>query len=361
VNAPAFDPQALRREWQDIAARAAALAQALPAVPTAPAGAPRDAVWTRGRTTLYRYRANAADHTGAGRSRRRPLLIVFALVNRPDVLDLQPGRSLIRGLLAQGLDVYLIDWGRADAADRTLGLDDFLDGALDGAVSHILAGTDDLGALDLLGVCQGGTMSLCYTALHPDRVANLVAMITPVDFRTPDNLLSYWAQGLDVDRIANAGNVPGALLNGLFLAQKPFRLMHQKYFHALDLAYDPAGLESFVRMERWIFDCPDHPAEVFRAFVRDLYQQNRLARGAFEVGGRRVDLRAITQPVLNIYGAKDHLVPPSASIPLGRLIGSRDYTPLELDAGHIGMYVSRAARALPAQIAAWLARSGDRT
>jgi len=355
VIAPAFDPQALRREWQDLAARAAALAQALPAVPTAPAGAPRDAVWTRGKTTLYRYRAQGAR--GAG----RPLLIVFALVNRPDVLDLQPGRSLIRGLLAQGLDVFLIDWGRADAADRALGLDDFLDGALDGAVSHMLAGTEGANGIDLLGVCQGGTMSLCYTALHPARVANLVTMITPVDFRTPDNLLSTWAQGLDVDRIANAGNVPGALLNALFLAQKPFRLMHQKYFHALDLAHDLAGLESFVRMERWIFDSPDHPAEVFRSFARDLYQQNRLVRGSFEVGGRRVDLRAITQPVLNVYGAKDHLVPPSASIPLGRLVGSRDYTALELDAGHIGMYVSRAAGALPARIASWLARAQGST
>lgn len=350
MNAAAFDPEALRREWLDLAARAAALAQALPAVATAPAGAPRDAVWARGKATLYRY------HAPAARVGRRPLLIVFALVNRPDILDLQPGRSLIRGLLAQGLDVFLIDWGRADAADRARGLDDFLDGALDGAISHLLAGSDGLDTIDLLGICQGGTMSLCYTALHPERVANLVTMITPVDFRTPDNLLSSWAQGLDVDRIAGAGNVPGALLNALFLALKPFRLMHQKYFHALDLAYDPAQLETFVRMERWIFDSPDHPAEVFRAFARDLFQQNRLVRGTFEVGGRRVDLRAITQPLLNVYGTKDHLVPPSASIPLGRLVGSRDYTALELDTGHIGMYVSRAAQSLPASIAAWLAQ-----
>jgi polyhydroxyalkanoate synthase len=352
VSAPAFDPESLRREWLELAQRGAALAQALPQVPTNSAGAPRDAVWARGKVTLYRYRATALSR------HRRPLLVVFALVNRPDVLDLQPGRSLIRGLLAQGLDVHLIDWGRAEAADRALGLEHYLDACLGGAIEHLCDKHASVDAVDLLGVCQGGTLTLCYTALHPERVANLVTMITPVDFRTQDNLLSTWAQGLDVELIARNGNVPGALLNALFLAQKPFRLMHQKYFHLLDLAHDPAQLESFVRMERWIFDSPDHPAQVFRAFAKDLYQENRLVRGTFEVAGRRVNLRDIVQPVLNVYGTKDHLVPPSASIPLGQHVGSRDYTALALEAGHIGMYVSRAAQALPARIAEWLMARG---
>jgi polyhydroxyalkanoate synthase subunit PhaC len=68
-----------------------------------------------------------------------------------------------------------------------------------------------------------------------------------------------------------------------------------------------------------------------------------------------VDLRRITQPVLNIYASKDHLMPPSASVPLARLVGSADYTALAIEVGHIGMYVSaRAQREVPSKIAAWL-------
>ena len=94
----------------------------------------------------------------------------------------------------------------------------------------------------------------------------------------------------------------------------------------------------------------------FQEFVTGLYQGNRLARNQFEIGGRNVDLRALTLPVLNLIGSKDHLVPREASLALGRLIGSKDYTAMEFALGHIGMYVSaRAQREVPASIARWLA------
>lgn len=349
MTATAFDSPGWQREWLELASRGAVLAQTLATLAPEPAGAARDAVWAHGKSTLYRYRACTES------SSRRPLLVVFAMVNRPDVLDLQPDRSLIRGLLGKGIDVYLIDWGRADRADRKLGLDHYLGQCMDGAVAHMLAANPGVRAVDVLGVCQGGTLALCYTALHARHVANLVTMITPVDFKTPDNLLSKWAQGLDVDLIASAGNVPGELLNALFVALKPFRLTQQKYFHLLAKPHDRAQLETFMRLERWIFDSPEQPAEVFRQFVRDLYQQNQLMRGEFVIGGQRVDLRRIRQPVLNVFASRDHLVPPSASRPLGQLIASRDYTALEIDTGHIGIYVSRAAQTLSARVAAWLA------
>jgi polyhydroxyalkanoate synthase len=110
-----------------------------------------------------------------------------------------------------------------------------------------------------------------------------------------------------------------------------------------------------MRMEQWIFDSPGQAGAAFGQFVRWLYQENRLVAGTLELGGRRIDLRRVRQPVLNIYGLQDHLVPPSASEPLGRLVGSTDYTALALGLGHIGMYVSaRAQREVPARIASWL-------
>ena len=108
-------------------------------------------------------------------------------------------------------------------------------------------------------------------------------------------------------------------------------------------------------MERWIQDSPDQAGTAFRQFIRWFFQENRLVRGGLEIGGRAVDPRAITCPILNIYATQDHLVPPSASRPLAKLTGSRDYTPFEFDGGHIGIYVSRGAQeTLPRTIAHWL-------
>ncbi len=310
----------------------------------------RAAVWREDRAVLYRYlplpfvRATTAA----------PLVICYALVNRPYVLDLQSECSLIRSLLAAGLDVYLIEWQAPMEADSQLALVDYIERFLGGAVRYLRA---SLGfeSVNLLGVCQGGTFSLCYAALHPGEIRNLITMVTPVDFQTPDNLLSQWARGLDTELIRSAGNLSGQLLAGLFLSLRPFRHLHQKYVELLGHLADARAVQQFVRLERWVFDSPDQAATAFAQFVRWFYQENRLIRGTLDLGGRTVELGRIHQPVLNIYATQDHIVPPSASMPLQRYIASRDYREYAVETGHIGMYVSQRARiTVPATITAWL-------
>jgi polyhydroxyalkanoate synthase len=180
-------------------------------------------------------------------------------------------------------------------------------------------------------------------------------MVSPVDFKTPENLLSKWAQQVDVDLMTQSGNVSGEFLNLVYLALMPFRLTQQKYVNLLQMQADPKQLENFMRMEKWIFDSPDQPARAFREFIQWFFQQNRLVRNELELGGKEVLLENVRCPVLNIYASKDHLVPPSASIPLGAQVGCEDYESLQVDVGHIGMYVSGKAREIvPGAIARWL-------
>ena len=308
----------------------------------------KEAVWSCGKTTLYRYAPLVACRSS------KPLLICFALVNRPYVLDLQPERSLVRRLLEAGLDVYLIDWGEPDDADRHIDLEEYIEAHLGGSIRHIRAQHGDE-PLDLLGVCQGGVLSLCYTALHAEAVANLITLTTPVDFQTPENLLSKWVRGLDTALLERCGNVPGELLNGLFLALMPLRLTQQKYVRLLTSHPDERTIEDFVRMEKWIFDSPPQSAAALAQFVRWFYQENRLVRDELTIGTHRVSLRGIRAPLLNLYALEDHIVPASASMALGNHVGSRDYTGCGIATGHIGMYVSRAAgAAVPGRIISWL-------
>jgi len=309
----------------------------------------KEEVWRKGKLRLYRYRSIAKP------AATPPLLIVYALVNRPYMMDLQEDRSLIRGLLTQGLDVYLIDWGYPDGADRFTTLSDYIEDQLGGAVQTILQ-DQGLDALNLLGVCQGGVFSLCYAALHPEHVRNLVTMVTPVDFHTRADLLSKWVRKIDVEAWVANGNVSGDTLNQLFLSLMPFRLTQQKYLELLRGEADAPRIENFMRVEQWIFDSPDQAGAAFREFVVWMYQENRLARNCLKLAGRAVDLAPLKLPILNLIGKRDHLVPPASSAALQRLVGSRDFTTLELDLGHIGMYVSaRAQREVPPAIAAWLA------
>ena len=262
---------------------------------------------------------------------------------------------MVRGLLKAGLDVYLIDWGYPDRADSYLTLDDYINGYIDRCVD-VIRKKHNRDNINLLGICQGGTFSLCYSAMHPHKVQNLITMVTPVDFKTPENLLSRWIQHMDVDLLVDTmGNMPGELLNWTFLSLKPFRLMGQKYLDMVDALPDERKAKNFLRMEKWIFDSPDQAGEAFRQFIKDFYQCNALIKGELRIGEHEVNLRNVAMPVLNIYATEDHLVPPSASIPLKEFVGTKDYTEQAFPGGHIGIYVSgRAQKEVPPSIGRWL-------
>src|SRR5215469_1975261 len=310
----------------------------------------KDEVYREDKLVLYRYRGNKPP------TAKTPLLIVYALVNRPYMVDLQDDRSLVKNLLALGEDVYLIDWGYPDPSDRYLTLDDYINGYIRRCVD-VVAKRHGVDKINLLGICQGGAFSLCFSSIYPEKIRNLITMVTPVDFHTPDNMLSHWTRAMDVDLFVDTlGNVPADLMNWCYLTLKPVRLNQQKYIGLVDILDDKTELENFLRMEKWIFDSPDQAGEAFRQFIKDFYQGNKLVNGGLMIGDEEVSLKNVTMPVLNIFAEQDHLVPPDASRALGRRVGTTDYTELAFKGGHIGIYVSgRAQREVPSAIHDWLA------
>lgn len=269
-----------------------------------------------------------------------PLLIVYALVNRFYMLDLQPDRSMIRRLLEQGIDIYLIDWGYPSRADKFLTLDDYINGYIDRAV-EIIKKRSGVNKISLLGVCQGGTFSVMYAALHPDKVKNLIPVVAPIDFSTQAGLLHIWVKYFDVDKIVDTlGNVPGDFLNNIFLLLNPFRLIIDKYVTFLEHVDNVEFTKNFLRMEKWIFDSPDQTGEAFRQFLKDCYQKNLLIKNEMRIDGKRIDLRKINMPVLNIVAELDHIVPADACKPLEEAVSSKDKKTLNFPTKHIGLFVS---------------------
>jgi polyhydroxyalkanoate synthase len=311
---------------------------------------PKDEVLSVDRWKLFRYRPITEKQHPI------PVIIFYALVNRFYMIDIQPDRSMVKKFLEAGLDVYVLDWGHPSRGDRYLTMEDYIDGYMNKAVDFVRnkSGKD---AITIYGICQGGTFSAIYTALYPEKVKNLAIMVTPIDFHTDTGLLNVWSHYLDVDRMVGAfGNVPGDFMNVGFLLLNPLRLMFQKYVDFIDHVDDKNFVSNFVRMEKWIFDSPDQVGEAFKQFIKCMYQENQLAKGEFTLDGRRVDLKNITQPVLNVFGEKDHLVPPACSRPFTDLVGSKDKKVLSFATGHIGLFTSsHSQREYAPAIARWLA------
>jgi polyhydroxyalkanoate synthase subunit PhaC len=321
--------------------------------------AAKDEVWRSDKVILYHYKATA------DRKLKTPLLVVFSLVGRYTIVDLQEDRSMVRNLLKLGVDVFVVDWGSPSLADRYLSMDDYINDYLDGAIDAIRE-IDAVPSVNLLGVCEGGTFSLCYAALHPKKVDNLILMVTPVNFHAKDpsepvghGLINLWSQNLegrDVDEMMDAhGVLPGELMGSIFTSMNPVRNALKYNLDLLDVADDKKKFLNFLRMEKWIADRPHHPGEVAKQWIKDLYQDNKLIANELTLDSHKVNLPNVTMPVLNIYARDDHIVPTAMTRGVGRYIGSKQYTELELPAGHMGIFVSgKTQNILAKRLADWM-------
>ncbi len=310
---------------------------------------PHEVVYAEDRVRLRHYHPEVAPRL------KTPLLLVHALFNRENILDLQPDRSIVRNFLKEGVEVYLVDWGDPGPVDRFLTLNDHISGYLNSIVDFI-RGRHGLPALNLMGCCMGGTFGVMYAALYPEKVKNLITTVAPTNFDTNKGLLHIWLKEIDVDRLVNAfGNIPGNLLTIGYLLLNPARMLFDKYVGFLENMDNKEFVENFIRMEKWIFDSPAIPGETLRQLIKDLYQGNLLIDGRMELDGAPLDLQHLTMPLLNIYAQYDHLVPPEACQDLTKRVGSPDTTDICLESGHIGIYVgAQFQKELVPRIASWL-------
>lgn len=286
---------------------------------------------------------------------KTPLLITYALVNRQYMMDIQPDRSVIKSFLEGGLDVYVIDWGYPTGEDMYMTMDDYINWYMDDCVNFIRK-DKKVDKVNLLGVCQGGTFSTIYSALNPDKIKNLVTMVVPIDFSGNDALLFRWSKFMNIDSLVDAyGVVPGDIMNFAYLILKPLELTMNKYISMVDKMDDPEFMKNFMRMEKWVFDSPDQAGETLRQFIKDMYQGNKLIKNELVLGGKQVNLKNITMPLLCACAEYDHLVPLSASRPLLDAVGSTDTQFISFKTGHIGMYVSsQSQKTIAPQIVEWL-------
>jgi polyhydroxyalkanoate synthase len=317
---------------------------------------PKDTVWRRDKAQLWRYR----PEDDAPRI-TPPVLIVHSLVSRSYVLDLMPNNSMIRYLLGEGFDVFLLDWGVADPADAENTLEDYVDGYIPEAIEATLreAGTEDV---SLIGYCFGGVLTLLLAAGHPELpIRSLVTLATPADYDRMGFMSQMFASGrLDPDDVMDeTGLVSSTRMDEGFQALKPTDQLVQQV-NLFQNLWNAEFVEGFLAMNQWARDQVPFPGAAFRQTVQVLIRDNALMRGVIPFGRGEVRLADITMPYLNVFAEQDGIVPSAASEPLTDLVGSEDASELRLQSGHVGFVAGRqAARVARPQIADWIRRHSD--
>jgi polyhydroxyalkanoate synthase len=309
---------------------------------------PKELVWQSDKVKMYHY------HRETPAKCKIPVLVSFAMLNRQDVLDLQPDRSLMKKLIEEGLDVYIMDWGYPTKADRYLTMEDYIDGYMNDAIDF-LRNKHKVEKIHKMGICQGGTFSMIYASLYPEKLASLTTYVAPYDFGEGGCMLYKWAKYIDVDTMVDSvGTIPGEQIDSAFGMLKP-SMNISKYFGVMDSLEDQDKLLNFLRMEKWKGDLPAIAGEMYRKYIKDLFRDNLLIKGEFTLGGREVNLKNMTVPFLNVYATEDNIIPNSSTKAVMKKIGAKDKTEYPFPGGHIGVFVGgKSQKELAPAVAKWV-------
>src|SRR5450631_3217289 len=316
---------------------------------------PKELVWSLNKAKLYRY----VPVVPQKERHRIPLLMVFALMNRPYILDLRPGHSFVEFLVGLGYDVYLLDWGAPGPEDKDLRFDDYTLDYMPRAIRKIkaLSGVEEV---SVLGWCIGAILTTIYAALRPDDgLRNLILLTAPLDYSDTKRLtFARWVDEkyFDIDKVLTLfGNMPPEMIDYGAKALKPVENYIGNYLKLWDNVDNPQVVESWHAMNTWVTDNIPLAGGAFRQLIVDLYRNDRLMKGELMIRGQQVDLSKLRANLLTVIAEGDHITPPCQSEAVLAKVGSSDKEVFRVPGGHIGIMAGSGAhkRTWP-HIDAWL-------
>jgi polyhydroxyalkanoate synthase subunit PhaC len=300
---------------------------------------PKEVIWTKNKAKLYRYQP-AREKTN-----KVPILMIYALINKPYILDLYPGNSLIEHLSNAGHDVYLLDWGTAGHEDRHLKLDHYILDYIPRAVKKVLQ-TSKADEISLLGYCMGGTMTAVFTALHPQLpIKNLILLTSPIDFADAGHYTNWLDKRyFNLDKLVDTlGNIPFELIDYGNKLLNPIANVYGPYVSLTDRVENESFVLNWKLMQKWLNDGVPFPGESYRQWIRDFYQENKLINDALYIRGHKVDLTNIKANLLNVVATRDNIVLPQQIEPLNEKVSSTDKTLHYVNTGHVSVVTGRKA------------------
>ena len=317
---------------------------------------PKELIWTLNKAKLYRY----IPVVPAEERYPIPLILVFALMNRPTIMDLRPGHSFVEYMVGRGYDIYLLDWGVPGPEDEKLKFDDYTLDYMPRAIRKMksVSGAKEF---SMLGWCIGAILTTIYAALRSDDgLRNLVLLTAPLDFSDRKKLtFARWTDEkyFDVDKVLAAfGNMPGEMIDYGAKALKPIENYIANYCKLWDSLDDPRVVEAWHSMNTWVTDIFPMAGGAYRQLIVDLYRNNRLMKGELKIRGEAVDLKQVRANLLNVIAEGDHITPPCQSEAILPKVSSTDTEIYRVSGGHIGIMAGSGAhkRTWP-HIESWLA------
>jgi len=295
----------------------------------------REIVWKKNKSTLYYHPAKEKKY-------QIPVFLVYSLLNKSYILDVEEGSSVVGGLTERGYDVYFLDWGSPSYEDSEITLDNYILDYLENGVKRALrhSGAKEI---SMIGYCLGGTIAAIFTSLTNLPIKNLVLATVPIDFSigiVPDKWLNGLQKGtINFDRLSEVyGVIPSEIMYGMFRGLSPVSV--SPWVNLISRAHDDEYVKKWRRMDKWTKDSASFSGAAFKQLFNDLYKDNKLLKGELTIGGRKVDLKNIHCSFFVFSTSRDTLILEKQSLPVMDMVSSEDKTYEVFDGGHVSLALS---------------------
>ncbi|MBL5791159.1 alpha/beta fold hydrolase [Heyndrickxia sporothermodurans] len=303
--------------------------------PTTYSGVPREAIWKKNKATLWYYEPPIKNYS-------IPILLVYSIINQPDILDLDPENSLIQAFLDDGYEVYLLDFGIPGYEDRELTLNDYVTKYIEKGVGRVLthSGADEI---SVMGFCLGGTLAAMHASVTDQPIKNLILSLTPIDFHVFPNF-NRWKKPLtekntNFDPIFDSISlIPSPFIEGgIRLITTP--IYFSPYLSLLNRAYDDQYTVKWSRMNDWTKSHIPISGAALKQLFNDFVRDNKLINGGLVIDEKDANLSNIKANLLVVGSQFDKLVPPEQIRPVMDLVSSKDKTFHMLKMGHASLSI----------------------
>jgi polyhydroxyalkanoate synthase len=347
---------------------------------------PYETVFQKGKVRLLHFLTDGDDKNNNNKGDKQQLLIIYAPINRFHILDLNKQKSVVRNLMSNDIDVYLLDWGfptSEDDSDITLKVYlDYIDESLSTIIRskynhHQPNQEDESKKITVMGYCWGGIMSLIYAALKQENIKKLILMATPVDFSKDNTTVATWSKAVDTDSLVSSwGHFDGSLLDFVFHIRNPPRFISSKYIKFVKDPPSSEFLDTFFDTEQWLHDTPPIPNKLYKKIINDCYKNNLLITSKMKLddqpddikdpnreseskwnnsNSNTIDIKKIKVPLLSLVADKDSLVSKESSLAINDYIQNNEKELFSIPQGHIALCIGNTAhKELWPKVAWWI-------
>ncbi len=281
---------------------------------------------------------------------RAQVLLFPSLINRPYILDLGRGRSLIQALVKSGVEVVLFDWGSPGPEEKDLGLAALLENRIPAALTAVHAFSEfdeaDPRPRTIMGHCLGGNLALLFAAavkkrVSPLRLDRIVCLTTPIDTAN-HALINTWFQipQWNPEKFARSfETIPWPLMQLSFLLLRP-TVTPRRWIQFAGRFLERDYRDAWLQLEIWSNDNVSFPSELFKSLLIPMYRDNAMVSQTCAVFA----INDLDLPIFSIASTDDHLVPISSSSAIRSAVPKSSHEFFEVGGGHIGAVLSKKSR-----------------